>query len=78
MKKLLHTGKNLCSAQKYENAVWLLHPEKQSDVKSAAQKISEKIERLYAEWSEANEGHSRESGKLEYAKICETVLGTKK
>ena len=77
MKKPLHTGKNLCDAQKYENAIWALHPEGKV-LKSAAQKISEKIERLYAEWSEANEGHSRESGKLEYAKICETVLGTKK
>lgn len=77
MKKLLHTGKNLCSAQKYENAIWLLHPEKQSP-KSAAQQKSEKVSRLYAEWSEANEGHSRESGRLEYTKIHEAVWGTKK
>lgn len=77
MKKLLHTGKNLCDAQKYENAIWLLHIEEQS-LKSVAQQKCEKVSRLYAEWSEANEGHSRESGKLEYAKIHESIWGTKK
>ena len=36
MKTLLHTGNNLNTAQKYENAIWALHPE-HGELKTASQ-----------------------------------------
>lgn len=70
MQDLLHTGKNLNSSQKYENAIWALHP--RGELKTtAAQLRTEKVSRLYSEWSEANEGHSKAEGKAKYREISE-------
>ena len=68
MKTLLHTGNNLNTAQKYENAIWALHPE-HGELKTASQMKRENVSREYAEWSEANEPHSKVEGMAAYARI---------
>lgn len=76
MKTLLHKGKNLCQAQKYENAIWLLHPE-HGELKTASQVKREQVSKEYAEWSEANEAHSKVEGMAAYARIHAKHFGEK-
>ena len=65
---LLHSGKNLSDEQKYENAIWLLHP-KGKILMTVAEQKSKRVSRDYAKWSEENEGHTREAGKAAYSEI---------
>lgn len=72
MKNLLHRGKNLTNAQKYENAIMLLHT---PHVKSEKEKRRDRVSAEYAEWSEANEGHTREEGKAKFQEIYNRICG---
>ena len=65
---LHHQGRNLLDAQKYENAIWLLHPKGKILVTANEQKFK-RVSRDYADWSESNEGHTKEAGKAAYAEI---------
>ncbi len=67
---MLHKGKNLNTSQKYENAIMSLHCEP-SPQEIASKKRSDRISRLYAEWSEANPAHSKELGMLKYRTLSE-------
>jgi hypothetical protein len=66
----LHKGRNLNTSQKYENAIMSLHCEP-SPQEIASNNRAKRISQLYAEWSEANPGHSKESGMLKYSQICD-------
>lgn len=71
----LHKGRNLNSSQKYENAIWALHPHGKGEMVSKAERQGKEVSRLYAEWSEANPGHSREAGKIRYREIHKSIFG---
>ena len=76
MIQVLHKGRNLNMAQRYENAIYSLHPRETHSVRyvaDATRKRNEEISRRYAEWSEANPEHTREAGRAKYKEICETV-----
>jgi len=66
----LHKGR-LNDAQKYENAIWALHPRNGSKP-TAGELRAKKISQLYSDWSDANEGHTKESGKEAYKRISES------
>lgn len=56
----------------YENAIMALHI---PHVKSKREKLADKVSAMYAQWSEDNPNHSRESGRLKYQEIYQQVFG---
>lgn len=74
-KHLLHTGR-LTQAQKYENAIMLLHCEPTPQEKKA-KKLADSVSREYADFCENNPSSTQEQRKAAYAEIHDRIYGKK-